>query len=286
MPTPLLVALSLLAFAANSILCRLALRQGAIDPTSFTAVRLVAGAVMLVAVAGLPRSSSWLVVGRAWAPAGWLFLYAIAFSLAYVSLTASTGALLLFGSVQVTMLLLAFRGGERLSVRQWLGLLLAVGGLGWLLAPGVAAPPVVGAMLMVLAGVAWGFYSVLGRGSADPVGQTRTNFVLAAPMGLLALGLSTQVARWPGWHLSRVGVLLAVVSGALTSGLGYVVWYRALRHVTGVGAAVVQLATPVLTAVAGVLLLGESMSARLVVAGVLVLAGIWLAVTAADQGGR
>jgi drug/metabolite transporter (DMT)-like permease len=275
MPAPVLIALSLIAFAANSILCRLALRHGAIDPTSFTAVRLAAGAVMLVAVAGFPRGGSALVVRRSWASAGWLFLYAIAFSLAYVSLSASTGALLLFGSVQVTMLLLAFRGGERLGVRQWLGLLIAVGGLGWLLAPGVAAPPLGGAALMVLAGMAWGFYSVLGRGSSDPVGQTRTNFILAAPMALVVLGLSTQVARWPGWHVSRAGVLLAIISGAITSGLGYVAWYRALRHVSGVGAAVVQLATPVLTAAAGVVLLGESMSVRLVVAGGLVLAGIW-----------
>lgn len=275
MPAPLLIALSLIAFAANSILCRLALRQDAIDPTSFTAVRLAAGAVMLVAVAGLPRAGSAPGVRRSLASAGWLFLYAIAFSLAYVSLSASTGALLLFGSVQVTMLLLAFRGGERLGARQWMGLLIAVGGLGWLLAPGVAAPPLGGAVLMVLAGMAWGFYSVRGRGNPDPVGQTRTNFVLAAPMALVALVLSTQVARWPGWHVSRTGVLLAIISGAITSGLGYVAWYRALRHVSGVGAAVVQLATPVLTAAAGVVLLGESMSVRLVVAGGLVLAGIW-----------
>lgn len=273
LPPPLLVALSLCAFAANSILCRLALRDGSIDPASFTAVRLLAGAVMLVAVAGWGERRASRVVRRAWSSGFMLFLYAAAFSFAYVSLTAGTGALLLFGSVQVTMLLLAYHGGERLVGRQWVGLVIAVAGLVYLLSPGVSAPPVLGAGLMLVSGTAWGFYSVRGRGAPDPLGQTRTNFVLAAPMALVPL-----LATWPGLHLTRAGVLLAVVSGAVTSGLGYVVWYRALRHVTGIGAALVQLATPVLTAVAGVFFLGEVLGLRLVVAGVMVLGGIWAGV--------
>jgi drug/metabolite transporter (DMT)-like permease len=171
------------------------------------------------------------------------------------------------------MLLLAYRGGERLVERQWVGLVTAVLGLVYLLLPGVAAPPVASAGLMVLAGMAWGLYSVRGRGAPDALAQTRTNFVLATPMALVPL-----LVTWPGLHLTRTGVLLAVVSGAVTSGLGYVVWYRALRHVTGIGAALVQLATPVLTAAAGVLFLGEVLGLRLVVAGVLVLGGIWAGV--------
>jgi drug/metabolite transporter (DMT)-like permease len=271
--TPFLVALSLVAFAANSILCRLALRDGSIDPASFTAVRLGAGAMMLVAVAGWGARRTSRVARPAWWSGFMLFVYAAAFSFAYVSLTAGTGALLLFGSVQVTMLLLAYRGGERLVGRQRLGLVTAVLGLVYLLLPGVAAPPMAGAGLMVLAGIAWGFYSVWGRGAQDPLGQTRSNFVLATPMALVPL-----LVTWPGLHLTRAGVLLAVVSGAVTSGLGYVVWYRALRHVTGIGAALVQLATPVLTAVAGVLFLGEVLGLRLVVAGIMVLGGIWAGV--------
>jgi drug/metabolite transporter (DMT)-like permease len=153
------------------------------------------------------------------------------------------------------------------------GLLVAVSGLVYLLLPGLAAPPLAGAALMVVAGASWGFYSARGRGSTDPLGQTRTNFLLAVPMSLLPLA-----AMLPRLHVGTTGLLAALVSGAVTSGLGYVVWYRALRHVSGVGAAIVQLATPVITAVGGVLLLGEPLSWRLVLAGALVLGGIWTAV--------
>ena len=275
--TPLLTLLALLAFAANSLLCRMALRSAAIDPASFTAIRLVSGAVMLVIFGArrarkARRARTTGGAGR-WYGAVMLFLYAAAFSLAYVSLSAGTGALILFGAVQVTMLVAAIRSGERLGAFQWAGMAVAVGGLIYLVLPGLAAPPLGGATLMATAGVAWGLYSVNGRGAVDPLGQTRRNFVLTIPMALLLL-----LAWLPKLSVSREGVLLAVISGAITSGLGYVIWYRALRELSGVSASLVQLSTPVLAALGGIVLLSEPLSSRLFVASVLVLGGIALAV--------
>lgn len=274
--TVLLAGIALLAFAANSVLCRLALRDGAIDPASFTAVRIASGALMLLVVAATARSEGG-ARPRSWRAAAMLFLYAAAFSFAYVSLSAGTGALFLFGAVQVTMLVAAMLGGERLGSLQWVGFLSAVGGLAWLVAPGVTAPAPSGALLMTAAGIAWGLYSVHGRGSSAPLLETRTNFVLAVPMALLLVLVAMK-----GLHLSPRGVGLAVISGAVTSGLGYVVWYRALRSLSGVSAALVQLATPVITAVGGILWLGEALTHRVVVATVLVLGGIALAISARE----
>ena len=274
--TVLLAGIALLAFAANSVLCRLALRDGAIDPASFTAVRIASGALMLLVVAATARSEGG-ARPRSWRAAAMLFLYAAAFSFAYVSLSAGTGALFLFGAVQVTMLVAAMLGGERLGPLQWVGFLSAVGGLAWLVAPGVTAPSPSGALLMTGAGIAWGLYSVHGRGSSAPLLETRTNFVLAVPMALLLVLVAMK-----GLHLSPRGVGLAVISGAVTSGLGYVVWYRALRSLSGVSAALVQLATPVITAVGGILWLGEALTPRVVVATVLVLGGIALAISARE----
>ena len=281
--TPLLTLLALLAFAANSLLCRLALRSGAIDPASFTSVRLVSGAVMLVVVMA---GKTGMTPGRedakagiaAWFPAAMLFLYAAAFSFAYVSLSAGTGALILFGAVQVTMLVAAMRKGERLAAWQWVGFAAAVAGLVYLVLPGLAAPSPTGAALMAIAGAAWGLYSVNGRGAADPLGQTRRNFVLAIPMTLVL-----SLAWWARHSTSRDGLLLAVISGAITSGLGYVIWYRALRGLSGVTAALVQLSTPVLAALGGILLLGEPLNGRLALAAALVLGGIGLAVATRRQ---
>lgn len=271
--TLLLTVLAVLAFAANSLLCRLALRGGAIDPASFTSLRLLSGAAMLVVLsAGLrPRVDG--DESPSWYAAAMLFLYAAAFSFAYVSLSAGTGALLLFGAVQVTMLVSAMRRGERLGVWQWLGLAGAVAGIVYLVLPGLAAPSPAGAALMATAGVAWGLYSVHGRGALDPLGQTRRNFVLTIPM------VAVLVVAWlPKLETTPRGALLAVVSGAVTSGLGYVIWYRALRGLSGVTASLVQLATPVLTALGGVLFLAEPLSARLAISAALVLGGIALAV--------
>lgn len=274
--TAILTVLALLAFAANSLLCRLALRGGAIDPASFTSIRLISGAAILIlAGAGMPGKAGESELGRprSWYPAAMLFLYAAAFSFAYVSLTAGTGALLLFGAVQVTMLVSAMRQGERLGGWQWAGFVAAVAGIVYLVLPGLSAPSPTGAVLMATAGVAWGLYSVRGRGAADPLGQTRRNFMLTIPMvAVLALAYgSTLEVTWRG-------ALLAVISGAVTSGLGYVIWYRALRGLSGVTASLVQLATPVLAALGGIVLLAEPLTGRLAVSAALVLGGIGLAV--------
>ena len=276
----LLTTLAMLAFAANSLLCRLALRGSGIDAASFTTLRLVSGALTL-----------WLIVrlstrGQAAAPAGignwWsalaLFVYAAAFSLAYLSLSAATGALLLFGMVQLTMIAQGLRKGERLHGWALAGFVLAMAGLIGLLLPGLSAPPLVGSLLMALAGVAWGVYSLRGRGAGDPTRVTAGNFMRSLPFTLalallwLLLGLPVQV--------DLAGVLYAVASGAVASGLGYAIWYSALPSLKAMAAATVQLSVPAIAAVGGVLFLDESLSLRLVLASVAILGGIALVILA------
>ncbi|QDU65441.1 DMT family transporter [Engelhardtia mirabilis] len=264
--TILLTVLTLVAFAGNSLLCRAALRGGAMDPLAFTGLRLASGALVLLPLA--------FVGDRERPRAPWpfgasvaLLVYATAFSLAYVGLDAGIGALLLFGSVQITMIGAGLDAGERLGAAQAVGILAAIGGLAWLLAPGASAPAPVSAALMVVAGVAWGGYSLLGRGVASPVRATARNFVLAGVpgVGLFALGSG---------RIDGEGLVLACLSGALTSGVGYVIWYAALRGLTRTRAAVVQLAVPVVAAAGGVVLLGEATTPRLLAAGVLTLGGV------------
>jgi drug/metabolite transporter (DMT)-like permease len=269
----LLTALALTAFAANSILCRLALAEGEIDPYRFTAIRLVSGAIALVVLLSLGDSRR--DVAKAGDPlsGGLLFVYAAAFSFAYVGLQAGTGALILFGTVQATMILSAVFKGERPAPLVWAGLAVALAGLAYLVLPGLQAPPPDRAMLMTLAGVAWGAYSLRGRGVSNPVKATRTNFVYAAIASLPLLLLGSLAA-------SPRGVLLAVFSGAATSGIGYVIWYAALPALGATRAAVVQLAVPILAAFGGVILLAEEPTLRLAVASVLTVAGIGLAVWA------
>ena len=269
---PIHTALALIAFAANSILCRLALSEEAIDPASFTSVRLMAGAATLYALVRGHRGGSAPLKGS-WPSSAMLALYAVPFSLAYVSLTAGTGALLLFGAVQATMLLASVGAGERPDAGQWIGVVLALAGLVYLLLPGLASPPLMAAMLMLLAGVAWGVYSLLGKGSADPLRETAGNFVRAVPF---AIAVSAVMLR--DLHLELRGLVLAIASGAVASGLGYVLWYAALRNLSGFTASIVQLAGPVLAAAGGVLLLDERISLRLAVAATLVLGGIALAI--------
>ena len=271
LPAGVLTALALLAFAGNSLLCRLALRSGASDPGSFTLFRLLSGAFVLSALVRLRRGPE--PDPPAWPAALALAAYAIPFSFAYVSLPASTGALLLFGAVQVTMLAGSLRGGERPHPRQGLGAAIALGGLLYLLLPGLSAPPLTGAALMLVAGVAWGVYSILGRGTTDPLAATATNFQRAVPLAFFAAAPTLTTAR-----LTSPGVLLALTSGAIASGLGYVIWYAALPRISRLTASLVQLAVPVLTAFAGVLLLGESLTPHLLLAGSLVLGGIALGV--------
>lgn len=271
MPPPAIAtytALALAAFAANSVLCRLALRDGAIDAATFSTIRLVSGAALLLLVAGSSRGAAAAAQGS-WTSAALLALYAVPFSLAYTDLSAGTGALILFGSVQVTMLSVALSRGERPHARQWIGLAAAVGGLVVFVFPGLTAPPPAAAALMTVAGVSWGLYSWRGRGASNPLAHTAGNFVRAVP-----LAAAVSLATWQGAHAAGRGVLLSIASGAITSGLGYVAWYAALRGLTGTQAAVLQLAVPLIAAAGGVLLLAETVSARLVVSTVVVLAGV------------
>jgi len=266
-----LTAIALVAFAANSILARAALTGTAIDPLSFTAIRIASGALMLWLIV---RFQPGLADGRgSWGSALALFAYAVLFSLAYLSLTAATGALLLFGAVQVTMISWSLFTGDRLTPGQWTGFALALAGLGWLLLPGLAAPPPGAAALMIVAGVAWGIYTLRARGAGDPTRVTASNFLLASvPAVLIAVGFFARAS------LDFRGILLAAGSGALASGLGYAVWYAALKQIRTPTAAVAQLSVPVITAIAGVGLLAEPVSLRLVLAGVAVLGGIALVV--------
>ncbi len=275
----LLTAFTLIAFAANSLLTRMALDGGFIDPLTFTALRLSSGALILIPVGWLAngrittRSDLTAVTNGTWGSAVALFAYAAAFSLAYVSLTTGTGALILFGAVQLTMMSAALQSGERLGPIQWLGLLTALSGLVYLVLPGLAAPDPLGALLMGVAGVSWGIYSLRGRGAASPEAMTAGNFLRAAP---LALALGLMALAWAHWEIT--GVLLALISGAITSGLGYILWYKALRGLTTSQASVVQLLVPVLAALGGVIFLSELISLRLIIASVLVLGGVALAV--------
>lgn len=272
----LLIALSTLfalaAFAANSVLCRLALGGRAIDASSFALIRLGSGAVVLWLIRSASRKRSG--AGRGWVPPAMLFLYAAAFSFAYLSLSAGTGALILFGSVQATMILAALRSGERFRRLEVAGLVLALAGLAYLVSPGLSSPSPVGSALMVAAGAAWGVYSIRGRASVDPLGDTARNFLGAVP---LAVGVSL-LARGSA-HVTPAGAWLAVTSGGLASGLGYVVWYAALGGLTAIRAAMVQLTVPVLAAFGGVVFLGEHVSLRLVLSAALILGGVGVAVT-------
>ncbi len=271
MRTALLTTLAMVAFAANSILCRAALGGATIDAASFSTVRLVSGAVSLALLhAALSRSGS--LRGGSWRSAAMLFLYAVPFSFAYNSLTAGTGALILFGAVQATMLIAALISGERPHALQWAGLLLAIGGLVYLLLPGISAPPAIGSALMAVAGVAWGLYSLAGRGAADPLAETGANFLRTVPM-VLAVSLLSLADM----EVTQTGALLAIASGALASGVGYVIWYAALGGLTATLAATVQLSVPVIAAAGGIVFMAETITMRLMIASVLILGGVMLA---------
>ena len=265
-----LAALALLAFAANSILCRLALREGGIDPLGFTLLRLASGAAMLALLVHWRRRARPLAGD--WGSALALCAYALAFALAYLHLSAGTGALLLFGAVQLTMVGLGLHQGERWSTRQVGGALLALAGLVWLVWPGLMAPPLGPATLMVGAGIAWGAYSWRGRAVADPLRATAGNFYRAAPLALLPC-----LAFLPELHPDAIGATCAILSGAVASGLGYAIWYSALPGLGAKTAANAQLAVPVLAALGGFVVLGEPIGWRLAIAAVAVLGGIALA---------
>ena len=266
-----LTLIAMIAFAGNSLLCRVALRHTNIDAASFTFIRIVSGAVALWIIVRMRGRS--LEKAGSWISATALFAYAAGFSFAYLSLPAGTGALLLFGAVQATMIIWALRNGERLSVRQRIGLALAMAGLVALVFPGLSAPPLGGSILMFGAGIAWGVYSLRGKKSGDPSSATAGNFLRAVPM---AAALSLLFLPWA--NLDRAGAGYAIVSGAIASGVGYAIWYTALPSLRGASAASVQLIVPVFAAAGGILFLGEAITLRFLVASVAVLGGIALVV--------
>ena len=288
----ILTALAMIAFASNSLLCRAALKQTAIDPATFTFVRILSGAAMLWLIlqsrrklivdrtaAPLVDSSSgwslitghWSLLSGSWASAAALFIYAAGFSFAYVSLSAGTGALLLFGAVQATMILWGFRKGERLDATQMIGIVVALAGLIVLVFPGITAPPLLGSIFMLAAGIAWGVYSLRGKTASNAAAATTGNFLRAVPFALLV-----SLIMLPKMRFDSLGVVYAVISGAITSGLGYVIWYSALTGLKAASAATVQLSVPVLAATGGILLLHEPITLRYAIASIAVLGGILL----------
>ncbi len=279
MKTILLTSLALLAFAGNSVLCRLALGGGLIDAAGFTSVRLLAGAITLVILSLLISKQSGKLVLlfkpsiRQFKGAVWLFTYTICFSYAYLVLDTGTGALILFGVVQLTLLVANFIAGKRLVFIEWLGLLMAFGGLVYLLLPAWGTPTLSGFLLMVLSGLAWGLYTLAGKGSASPLLETSKNFIGCIPL-ITVLGLiSFEPSLW-----TKQGLILAVLSGALTSGVGYAIWYAVLPKLSLAQAGVLQLLVPVLAALGGVLFAAEVLSVRLMVSATLVLGGIYLVI--------
>ncbi|MFI4868558.1 MAG: DMT family transporter [Steroidobacterales bacterium] len=276
--TLLLTASAMIAFAANSVLCRLALGRALIDPASFAAVRVITAAATLLIIV-LPR---WRARGRArgnWRSAGVLLAYLISFSFAYRSLSAGTGALILFGAAQLTMIGTALQGGETFSLLGRFGFLLAAVGLVILVAPGVTAPNPVGALLMAIAGLAWGIYSLLGRGGGDPLEVTVNNFIYLVPC-VLALSAGFAAER----HMSWNGVACAAASGSIASGLGYVAWYAAQKRLSAISAATVQLSVPVIAAIGGLALMSEHVTLRLVLASFATLGGIAVVLTQRTPG--
>ena len=264
----MLTVVAMLAFAANSLLCRLALGQELIDAASFATVRVISGAVTLSLIM-LPR---WRAHGRSsadWRSVAMLFTYMAFFSFAYLSLGAGTGALILFGAVQLTMFIVALRGGQQFPLLSWAGLTLAILGLVYLVSPGVTAPDPLGAVLMAIAGIAWGFYSLRGRGAADSLAATANNFIYSVPLVIIV-----SLLFMGDFNSSSSGLALAATSGAIASGLGYVIWYAALRGLTATRAATVQLSVPVIAAFGGVILLSEQITLRLLLASAATLGGV------------
>jgi drug/metabolite transporter (DMT)-like permease len=266
--TLILTALAMMAFAANSVLCRMALGDGHIDAASFTSLRVMSGALALAVIVYF-RSGGRVPRDADWRAALALFAYMVFFSFAYLSLGAGTGALVLFGTVQLTMFIVALKSGEHFSLLSWMGLAVAIAGLVYLLSPGVTAPDPLGAVLMVVAGISWGIYSLLGLQAADPGRATAWNFLLSVPLVLV-----TSLIFMDQYHASSLGILLAILSGVFASGMGYVIWYAALRELAATSAATVQLSVPVIAAIGGVILLSEEVTLRLLVASAATLGGV------------
>ena len=265
----LYTALALLAFAGNSILCRLALGEDAIDAASFTAIRLLSGIIVLATIMKMTQARGTITSGGSWKASFMLFLYAVTFSYAYVSLETGIGALILFGSVQITMILVGLLSGNRFHYFEWLGVLVAFAGFVYLVMPGVTAPSLIGFILMSIAGIAWGFYTLAGKGSVNPLCDTSSNFLRTLPLVIVLVAVTFQHST-----MSQKGILLAVLSGGIASGIGYTIWYTALGGLSAIQAAVLQLFVPVIAAVGGVVFADEIFSFRLALSSILILSGI------------
>ncbi len=272
--TVLFTLLALFAFAANSVLCRLALGPALIDANSFTIIRLFSGAVVLLLIIKFRSNQKVHASNGSWFSGFMLFLYAITFSYAYISLDTATGALILFGSVQITMTLFSLLSGDRLHPSELIGMLIAFSGFTYLFLPGITTPPIAGASLMLTAGIAWGIYSVRGRGSENPLIDTAYNFLRTIPLILILTIVVINKA-----HTSPTGIILAIISGGLASGIGYAIWYRALGALTAMQAAVVQLLVPVIAALGGILFVSEIVTIRLIISAAMILGGILFVVS-------
>lgn len=271
-----LTLLALTAFAANSVLCRFALGENAIDAGSFTAMRLLAGALTLWAILMLRTKGDRSPVKGGWLAGGMLFVYAVSFSYAYVTLDTATGALILFGAVQITMIILSLFLGHKLHLSEWVGASVAFGGFVYLVLPGIHTPSIRGFILMAIAGIAWGIYTLEGRDSTTPLRDTAYNFYRTIPFTLLFILLAIGLTNI---QISFIGVVLAVFSGGVTSGIGYAIWYTALVDLSPTQAAVVQLAVPVLAALGGVVFLSEEIGLRLILSTLFVLGGILIVIS-------
>jgi len=264
--------LALIAFAANSVLCRLALGEKAIDAAGFTSIRLLSGALVLLCILKSSGNTKTTAKGS-WSASVLLFLYAVTFSFAYLTLSTGTGALILFGSVQITMILTSLFSGNRLLPIEWMGVATAFAGIVYLVLPGVTAPSFTGFSLMTSAGIAWGLYTLKGRNSAHPLSDTMYNFLRSVPFALVLVLFFVKNA-----HISREGILLAVISGGITSGIGYTLWYMALRRISATQAAVVQLSVPVIAGFGGIVFVSEQISLRLTLSALLTLGGILMVI--------
>lgn len=281
MATIFYTTLALIAFAGNSVLCRMALGNEAIDAASFTSLRLLSGIAVLLVILSISQRASNLNASSdnreaskgSWRSAIYLFVYAICFSYAYITLDTATGALILFGSVQLTMMLVSFITGSRFNRLEWAGLIIAFGGFVYLVLPKVSTPSMFGFVLMSLSGVAWGMYTLAGKKSQNPLSDTTFNFLRTLPLVVICILLSFSMAE-----ISLQGAILAILSGAIASGVGYTIWYIALRDLSAIQAAVLQLLVPVIAAVGGVFIVNETMSVRLLIASCLVLGGILLTI--------
>ncbi len=271
-------ALALVAFAANSVLARMALGAGTIDAGSYTVVRLLSGAVVLAVILAVARPVSGTSSKGSWSGGVALFIYAICFSYAYVSLETGTGALILFGAVQITMILVTVLSGHRPGPGEWGGLILAFAGFVYLVLPGLSTPSATGFFLMTASGIAWGFYTLLGRGSKNPLADTAYNFIRTVPFVIVVL--LVLLSTLADASLTMRGVLLAILSGGLASGIGYALWYTALGRLSATQAAVLQLLVPIIAAFGGVIFVSETITWRLSIAAALILTGILLVVLA------